>query len=170
MRGAGLAVGDEQGDGHVNGLVVKGGPLERVVVLHHDDGGALDGVGLGVRHGKAVGHAGLAHVLAGQEGLVDGIGIVGDAQVGGTVGNKAQNGLAAVGVLVDEDVVFLDELAHCGLLVCAGGRTPPGSHNTLMITKTRGHGSHASEPKERGRAPRRATRPQSSRLATSGRS
>ena len=55
-------------------------------------------------------------------------GVIGDAKLGSTVGDEAKNGLAALGVLVDEDVVFLDEIAHCGLLVCVSGRAPSAGH------------------------------------------
>ena len=116
MRGASLAGGNQQRDGNVDGLLVEGRPVKGVVVLEDDDGCLLDGGVLCVRHGKAVGHARLAHVLAGDKGLVDGIGVIGDAKLDCLLGDEAQHLVAALGVLVNKDVVGSYEIAHWVLL------------------------------------------------------
>ena len=122
MGGAGLSVGNEEGDADVNGLVVEGGPIKGVVVLEDDDGSLVDGGGLGVRNREAIGHAGLAHVLAREEGLVHGVGILGDAKLLSLVRNEAKRILTGRDALVDEDVLCLNEIAHFNLLTVRSTR------------------------------------------------
>ena len=109
-----LAVGDHERDLAGHGLLVEARPVEGLGVLQDDDRGASDGGALCVRDGEAVGHARLAHGLAGHEGLAQGVGVVGDAELGGLQGDDADGLLARGGVLVQKDALGADDVAHSG--------------------------------------------------------
>ena len=120
MLGARLAVGDHEGDGADHGLLVDARPVEGLGVLEDDDRRALDGRALRVRDGEAVGHARLAHVFASHEGAEQGIRIVGDAELGGFLGNEGKGLLTRTRVLAKKNAVGGDDLAHVVFLSVDG--------------------------------------------------
>ena len=116
VRGASLGARDEQGDGHVDGSAVHGVPTGHAgLVLDDDAGGLGDGVGLGMRDGEALHHARGALGLAGQEGVHDSVGIVGETGLDSLVGDKAQGLVSRSEVLGDKNVLDLDEVGSLGL-------------------------------------------------------
>ena len=52
-----------------------------------------------MRDGETVGHARLAHVLAGHEGAEQGVRVVGDAELGGFLGDEGEGLLTRTRVL-----------------------------------------------------------------------
>ena len=128
MGGPGLGLGYQQGDGHVDGGAVHGLPaLDPAVVLHDDDGGALDRGGLGVRDGEAVHHAGRALVLALEEGDHELVGVVGDAELDRFVAHEGERVVAAGQIKAEENVVGRDEVLDLGGLG-GGARRRSGGH------------------------------------------
>ena len=110
MRSTSLGFGNKQGDGAGDGRLVHGIPSgDSLRSLEDHDGSLLDGIGLGVRNREAIDHARGTLLLSLKERGEKGVGVVSDAGGNGVVGNELQRGIAAIDLLVAEDVGCLDE-------------------------------------------------------------
>lgn len=78
----------------------------------HDDGGVLDGIGLGMGNGETVHHAGGTLLLTGVECSFHRVAVIGDAEFEGLVRKQREHLVLGRAIEVEQDLGGLDEFLH----------------------------------------------------------